>query len=111
MKVLAKLAAVAAALTAGAAQAQCLMNEDGYANVSGEYACTISCAAGGGVQGKSVYVVQNGGNLTLINEAGSSAAATISGLSGSSSAWGLTFAVKNNCREIIFSNSTTWLRK
>ena len=100
---------ILAFLCSTASNAQCEMNESGYANISGEYVCTTYCP-GGGV-GKTTYIIQNGGALSLVNEGGQTSSGTISLNKVTATGWGITATVANNCREIIFSNSTVWLRR
>lgn len=85
--------------------AQCTMNEEGYANVSGSYICTTVCQA----EGKTAYVTQKGDQLLFINEMLEKGAGVIWKLQGT--AGELTFKVTNNCQQIEFSNNTVWIRK
>lgn len=84
--------------------AQCVTNETGYINVSGEYICTVSCA--GGIN-KSGYIAQNGNVLFITTEIGTSFGGNISGLTVYPNG-----KLSNNCNEIIWgSNASIWLRK
>lgn len=96
-------------VVASTAYATCEMNEQGYANISGAYTCAVFCPAGG--VGNTAYVTQNGRVLQLINEGGQSSDGTVAAFSGTASDWNITFKVANNCKELIFSNSTVWLKK
>jgi hypothetical protein len=96
-------------VAASTAYASCEMNEQGYANISGAYTCAVFCPAGG--VGNTAYVTQNGRVVQLINEAGQPSDGTVNLLAGTASDWNITFKIANNCKELIFSNSTIWLRK
>ncbi|TAN52682.1 MAG: hypothetical protein EPN21_03335 [Methylococcaceae bacterium] len=93
------------------AQGQCVKNEKGYLNISGEYLCTIYCPAEG--LGGRAYVVQEGGVVKFINGHGDVAIGSMLPASKNIdiSDWGLSAKVVNNCQELVFSNTTVWLRK
>jgi len=91
--------------------AECEVNENGYLNISGEYICTIFCQPN---EFMNTYIVQNAGKLTLIAATvptSTSSIGTISLNKVKATGWGLTATVANNCQELIWNNSTVWLRK
>ncbi|WP_432452934.1 MULTISPECIES: hypothetical protein [unclassified Agarivorans] len=88
------------------AQAQCVMNEQGYVDIAGYYVCTGYCQVYGG----ATYVTQNADKIVLINEKSQTATGEIDHLGGNSTDWGVTFEITNNCKQIVFSNSTIWLK-
>ena len=84
--------------------AQCVTNETGDINVSGEYTCTVSCTGG---LGKSGYIAQNGNVLFITTETGTSFQGNITGLTVYPNG-----KLSNNCNEIIWGNNASiWLRK
>ncbi|MDP4488837.1 hypothetical protein QDG88_12970 [Pseudoalteromonas piscicida] len=97
--------ALVSLFTATGSVAQCIMNEQGYANISGSYICTSVCQS----EGKEAYVTQKGEKLLFINEALEKTPGVISKLEGTAN--NITFKVTNNCQQIEFSNGTVWLRK
>ena len=65
----------------------------------------------GAEQGMTAYVIQNGNALTIINGGGGAGTGTLALLKVTVPEWSLTGTVQNNCREILWGNSTIWLRK
>lgn len=89
-------------------QAECEVNENGYVTISGDYTSMLS----GAEQGMTAYIIQKGKSLTLINGGGGvTTTGTLSLLKVTVPEWSLTGTLQNNCREIVWSNSTVWLRK
>ncbi|MDD5229596.1 MAG: hypothetical protein PHN45_11025 [Methylococcales bacterium] len=93
--------------TFAASPSSCVKNEKGAFNISGEYICTISCDGLTEID----HVTQDGDSVRFINGVGDISNGKLKGLNANASEWGLSVTVSNNCQELIFSNSSIWLRK
>lgn len=95
------------------AQGQCVKNEKGYQNISGEYVCAIYCPSEG--LGGTTYVTQDGSKVKFVNGGGDVAEGTMTSTSTSFKidipSWGTSTTLLNNCQELVFGNTSVWLRK
>lgn len=92
-------------------QAECLMTEQGYTNVTGEY-FGIYTASPGGSQGTG-YLFQKGKTVYFYSN-GLQAAGTVSGYTihmlNPPSGVANTGTLVNNCNTITWSNGNSWIR-
>jgi hypothetical protein len=88
--------------------AECLMNEAGYANISGEYFGVYPASQ---IVGGVGWIYQKGNTLIIDNDSQTPTAGNITQLNISVPGWSLTGTLANNCGEILWSNGWAWVRK
>lgn len=96
---------------AAESRADCLINEQGYANVSGEY---FAMTSSGTVTAPDVYIKQKGNTLVINSGPGGTVwSGSVSGMTVNIPSAGLIATFANNCNELVWNdgNASSWVRK